>query len=48
MTLTSLTFKEIDALMAVLEMTDMIRMTEIIGEDINEIYEKLSEMRDEV
>jgi hypothetical protein len=48
MTLTSLNFKEIDALLAVLEMTDLLEMTEIIGEDINEIYEKLSEMRDEV
>ena len=48
MTKTTLTFEELDALMAVLEMSDICAMTETIGEDLNAIYEKLSEMRDEV
>jgi hypothetical protein len=48
MTKTTLTFEELDALMAVLEMCDICAMTEIIGEDLYTILEKLTEMRDEV
>lgn len=48
MTKTTLTFEELDALMAVLEMCDICAMTAIIGEDINALYDKLCEMRDEV
>jgi hypothetical protein len=44
----TLTFEELDALMAVIEMSDVCAMTEIIGEDINAIHEKLADMRNEV
>ena len=43
-----LTFEELDALMAVLEMCDICAMTATIGEDLYAILEKLTEMRDEV
>jgi len=48
MTKTTLTFEELDALMAVLEMCDICAMTAITGQDLNAILEKLTEMRDEV
>jgi hypothetical protein len=48
MTKTTLTFEELDSLMAVLEMCDICAMTEIIGEDLNAIHEKLADMRSEV
>ena len=44
----TLTIWELNALMAVIEMSDVCAMTAIIGEDIDAIHEKLSEMRNEV
>lgn len=49
MTLTSLTFEEIDTLLQLIEFhDDWDEVSEIMGCDINALYEKLSEMRDEV
>ena len=49
MTLTSLTFEEIDALLALIEFhDDWDEVSEIVGADIAVLYEKLSEMRNEV
>ena len=49
MTLTSLTFEEIDALLALIEFHDDWEfVSERVGTDVNALYEKLSEMRDEV
>lgn len=49
MTLTSLTFEEIDALLALIEFHDDWEfVSESVGTDVNALYEKLSEMRDEV
>jgi len=41
---TTLTFEEIDDLLAILEMTH----ADQISGDLNALYDKLSEMRDEV
>jgi hypothetical protein len=49
MTLTSLTFEELDTLLSLIEFhDDLDEVSEIMGVDVNAIYEKLSEMRDEV
>ena len=49
MTLTSLSFEEIDALLALIEFhDDWDEVSEIVGTDVPALYEKLSEMRDEV
>jgi hypothetical protein len=49
MTLTSLTFEEIDALLSLIEFHDDWEfVSERVGTDLNAMYEKLSEMRDEV
>jgi len=49
MTLTTLTFEEIDTLLQLIEFhDDWDEVSEIMGRDINALYEKLSEMRDEV
>ena len=49
MTLTTLTFEEIDALLAFIEYhDDLDEVSEIVGIDVAVLYEKLSEMRDEV
>lgn len=49
MTLTSLTFEEIDALLALIEFhDDWEECSEIVGADVAALYEKLSEMQDEV
>jgi len=49
MTQTSLTFEEIDALLALIEFhDDWEEVSEIVGTDVDALYEKLSEMRDEV
>lgn len=49
MTLTSLTFEEIDALLALIEFhDDWDEVSERVGVDVSELYEKLSEMQDEV
>jgi hypothetical protein len=47
-TLTSLNFQELDALLAVLESSDWHYLTELTDVDIPALYEKLSEMMDEV
>ena len=49
MTLTSLTFEELDALLALIEFhDDWDEVSEIVGCSVPHLYEKLSEMRDEV
>lgn len=49
MTLTSLTFEEIDALLSLIEFhDDWEEVSAIVGTDLDSLYEKLSEMRDEV
>jgi hypothetical protein len=49
MTLTALTFKELDALLALVEFhDDWDEVSEIVGVDVAALYDKLSEMRDEV
>jgi len=49
MTLTSLTFEELDTLLSLIEFhDDLNEVSEIMGVDVNALYEKLSEMRDEV
>jgi glutathionyl-hydroquinone reductase len=48
MTKTTLTFEELDALLAVLESSDWIYLTELTEADIPALYDKLTEMRDEV
>ena len=49
MTLTSLTFEELDALLALIQFhDDWDEVSEIVGADVPALYEKLSEMRDEV
>jgi len=49
MTLTTLTFEELDAILALIEFhDDWDEVSEIVGTDVPTLYEKLSEMRDEV
>jgi Na+/phosphate symporter len=49
MTQTTLTFEEIDTLLQLIEFhDDWDEVSEIMGRDINALYDKLSEMRDEV
>ena len=49
MTLTSLTFEELDALLALIEFhDDWDEVSEKLGVDVAALYEKLSEMQDEV
>lgn len=49
MTKTSLTFEEIDALLALIEFhDDWEECSEQVGCDVAALYEKLSEMQDEV
>lgn len=48
MTKTTLTFEELDALLAVLESSDWIYLTELTETDISALYDKLTEMRDEL
>ena len=49
MTTTSLTFEELDAILALIEFhDDWDEVSEIVGADVSALYEKLSEMRDEV
>ena len=49
MTLTSLTFEELDAILSLIEFhDDWDEVSEIVGADVHLLYEKLSEMRDEV
>ena len=46
--LTSLNYQELDTLLAVLESSDWHYLTELTETDICALYDKLSEMRDEV
>jgi hypothetical protein len=48
MTLTHLNYHEIDALLAILENSDWCYLTELTEADIPLLYDKLTEMRDEV
>lgn len=49
MTQTTLTFEELDAILALIEFhDDWDEVSEIVGCDIHALYDKLSEMRDEV
>jgi hypothetical protein len=48
MTLTSLTFEELDAILAVIEMHDWTVLAEHLDIDVEQLYDKISEMRDEV
>ena len=46
--LTFLNFQELDALLAVLESSDWCILTELTEADIPALYDKLTEMRDEL
>ena len=48
MTLTHLNYQELDTLMAILETSDWHYLTELTEADIPALYDKLTEMRDEV
>jgi hypothetical protein len=49
MTFTALTFEELDALLALIEFhDDWSFVSEQLNVDVSTLYEKLSEMRDEV
>jgi len=48
MTLTHLNYQEIDALMSIIESSDWHYLTELTEADIPLLYDKLTEMRDEV
>jgi hypothetical protein len=48
MTLTHLNYQEIDALLAILESSDWCYLTELTEADIPLLYDKLTEMRDEI
>lgn len=45
---TTLTFEELDAILALIEFHDWIELSEHLDVDIEQLYEKISEMRDEV
>ena len=45
---TTLTFKELDSLLAIIESSDWCYLTELTEADIPLLYDKLTEMRDEV
>jgi hypothetical protein len=47
-TLTHLNYQEIDALMAILDSSDWCYLTELTEVDIPLLYDKLTEMRDEI
>jgi len=49
MTQTTLTFEELDAILALIEFhDDWSFVSEQLGADVSALYDKLSEMRDEV
>jgi len=48
MTLTTLTFEELDAILLMMEMHDWCVLSEHLDVDIEQLYDKISEMRDEV
>jgi hypothetical protein len=45
---TTLTFKELDALLAIIESSNWCYLTELTEADIPLLYDKLTEMRDEL
>ena len=47
-TLTHLNYQELDALMAILDSSDWCYLTELTEADIPLLYDKLTEMRDEI
>jgi hypothetical protein len=47
-TLTHLNYQEIDALMSIIESSDWHYLTELTEADIPLLYDKLTEMRDEI
>jgi hypothetical protein len=48
MTLTTLTFEELDAILAMIEMHDWCMLSEHLDIDVTVLYDKISEMRDQV
>ena len=48
MTQTTLTFEELDAILALIEFHDWTELSEHLDVDISLLYDKVSEMRDEV
>jgi len=46
--LTFLNYEEIDTLMSILDSSDWIYLTELTETDICALYDKLTEMRDEL
>ena len=48
MTTTTLNYQELDALLAIIESSDWHYLTELTESDIPLLYDKLSEMRNEV
>ena len=48
MTQTTLTFEELDAILALIEFHDWTEISEHLDVDISLLYDKVSEMRDEV
>jgi hypothetical protein len=48
MTLTSLNYQELDALLAIIESSDWHYLIELTEADIPLLYDKLTEMRDQV
>jgi hypothetical protein len=48
MTKTTLTFEELDAILALIEFHDWIELSEHLDVDIEQLYDKVGQMRDEV
>ena len=48
MTLTSFTFEELDAILALIEFHDWIELSEHLEVDIEQLYDKIGKLRDEV
>jgi len=48
MTLTSLTFEELDAILALIEFHDWIELIVHLEVDIEQFYDKIGKLRDEV
>jgi len=47
MTLTTLTYEELDALLATIEMHDWCMLSEHLDVDVTVLYDKISKMRDQ-
>jgi len=48
MTKTTLTFEELDAILALIEFHDWIELSEHLDVDIEQLYDKVGQRRDEV